>query len=96
MYIYIYELFVYINMASNPSSLFGTATNAEQLAVWHSAIHVGLSLRKNGATEMEVQRLAKTLKRLQATAESAMASQASADTASVETIMQALNVLGRG
>jgi hypothetical protein len=53
VYIYIYELFLYIDMTSNQSSQSGSA---EQLAVWHSAIYSALGTRKNGATEAEIQK----------------------------------------
>jgi hypothetical protein len=93
VYIYIYELFLYIDMTSNQSSQSGSA---EQLAVWHSAIYSALGTRKNGATEAEIQRLAKTLQRLQSTASNAMDSQSGSTGASAATFSQALNDLGRG
>lgn len=45
-------------------SYWETVDSADPLAVWTNAVESGLALRKNGATQAEMRRLAKTLQRL--------------------------------
>ncbi|MDB5966402.1 MAG: hypothetical protein JWQ72_2902 [Polaromonas sp.] len=65
--------------------------------MWNSAIHIGLGPRKNGATQAEVIRLAKTLQRLEGAAYSAMAPESSAsETGNDHGFTAALQALAHG